>query len=128
MSCSDSSIEQNGRETVVLADGRELVAPAGEDLVRVGLVADVPENLVARRIAERVEHGCQLACAEVGAEMAADLADHVDDVLADLLRDLGQLGVVEPRKVRGAVDRVEEPGHAPEVWQPDPGVRRAGCG
>ena len=35
------------REAVVLADGRELVAAAGEDLVGVGLVADVPEDLVA---------------------------------------------------------------------------------
>ena len=57
-----------------------------------------------------MEHGRELARAEVGAEVAADLADHVDDVLADLLRDLRQLGVVEPREVGWAVDRVEEPG------------------
>ena len=35
-------------EAVVLADRRQRVAAAGEDLVRVGLVADVPEDLVAR--------------------------------------------------------------------------------
>ena len=77
-------------EPVVLADRRELVAPAGEDLVRIGLVPDVPEDLVARGVAERVKHGRELAGAEVGAEVAADLADHVDDVLADLLGDLRQ--------------------------------------
>ena len=35
------------RQAAVLADRRELVAAAREDLVRVGLVADVPEDLVA---------------------------------------------------------------------------------
>ena len=39
-----------GREAVVLADRLELVAAAGQDLVRVGLVADVPDHLVAWRV------------------------------------------------------------------------------
>ena len=95
MSCSDSCIEQNGREAAVLADGVELVAAAGEHLVRVGLVADVPEDLVARRVEQRVERDGDLAGAEVRAEVAADLADRVDDLLADLLGDLLELVVVE---------------------------------
>ena len=36
------------RQAAVLADRAEPVAAAGEDLVRVGLVADVPEDLVRR--------------------------------------------------------------------------------
>ena len=75
-------------EALVLADGRQLVAAAGQDLVRVGLVADVPEDLVARRVQQRVQGDGELAGAEVGAEVAADLPDRVDDVLADLLGDL----------------------------------------
>ena len=110
MSCSDSKIEQNGREAVVLADRAEPVAAAGQDLVRVGLVADVPEDLVARRVEQAVERDRELAGAEVRAEVAADLADRVDDQLADLLRDLLQLLVGELLQVARAVDLRQE-GH-----------------
>ena len=110
MSCSDSCDRAERREAAVLADRVELVAAAGEDLVRVGLVADVPEDLVARRVEQRVERHGDLAGAEVGAEVAADLADRVDDQLADLLRDLLELVVVEALQVGRAVDLVEELG------------------
>ena len=79
------------REAAVLADRLEPVAAAGQDLVRVGLVADVPEDLVARRVEQAVQRDRELAGAEVGAEVAADLADRVDDQLADLLRELLEL-------------------------------------
>jgi hypothetical protein len=95
-------------EALVLADRRQLLAAAGEDLVRVGLVADVPEDLVARAFEHAVEGDGELAGAEVGAEVAADLADRVDDVLAHLLRDLLQLGVIETVEVGRPVDVVEQ--------------------
>ena len=76
------------RQALVLADRREPVATAGEDLVRVCLVADVPEDLVAGRVEHAVQRDGELAGAEVGAEMTADLADRVDDVGPHLLRDL----------------------------------------
>ncbi len=83
-----------GSEPAVLADRRQLVLAAGQDLVRVGLVADVPEDLVARRVEQAVQSDGQLAGAEVGAEVAADLTDHVDDQLAHFLCDLLKLVVV----------------------------------
>ena len=98
------------REALVLADRRELVAAAGEDLVRVGLVADVPQDLVLRRVEQRVQRDGELARPEVGAEVPADLADRVDDVLADLLGDLGELVLVERVEVLRAVDAVEDRG------------------
>ena len=76
--------------------------------MRVGLVADVPQHLVARRVDQRVDRGGDLAGAEVRAEVAADLADRVDDQLADLLRDLLQLVVVELPQVARVVDLFEE--------------------
>ena len=97
MSCSDSWIEQNGARPPYLRIVRERVAAAGEDLVRVGLVADVPEDLVARRVEQRVQRDRDLAGAEVGAEVAADLADRVDQQLADLLGDLRELVLGEAR-------------------------------
>ena len=79
------------RQAVVLADRVQLVAAAGQDLVRIGLVADVPEHLVARRVEQAVDRHGDLAGAEVGAEVAADLPDRVDDLLAHLLRHLREL-------------------------------------
>ena len=76
--------------------------------MRVGLVADVPQDLVARGVQQRVQRDGQLAGAEVGAEVAADLADRVDDVLAHLLGDLGELVVGQGVEVLRAVDAVED--------------------
>ena len=86
----------------------ELVAAAGEDLVRVGLMADVPEDLVPGRVQQRVQRDRDLAGAEVRAEVAADLADRVDQQLADLLGDLDELVLGEGVQVLRAVDAVEE--------------------
>jgi len=72
--------------------------------VRVCLVADVPEDLVARRLQQAVQRDRDLARAEVGAEVAADLADRVDDQLAHLLRDLLELVVAQGVQVGRAVD------------------------
>ena len=96
-------------EAAVLADGVELVAAPGQDLVRVGLVADVPEDLVARGVEQAVKGDGQLAGPEVGAEAATDVADRVDDQLVDLLGQLLELGIVEAVEVSGLVDSVQEP-------------------
>jgi hypothetical protein len=94
--------------SMILSTSRPLVAAAGEDLVRVGLVADVPEDLVGRRVEQRVHGDSDLARAQVGAEVPADLPHRVDQQLAHLLRDLLQLVVGEPVEVLRAVDVVEE--------------------
>ena len=88
MSCSDSWIAQNGARPPYLRIVPSCVAAAGQDLVRVRLVADVPEDLVPRGVEQRVERDRDLAGAEVGAEVAADLPHRVDQQLADLLGDL----------------------------------------
>ena len=44
---------------------RHAVAPAGEDLVRIGLVADVPDEAVVRRVEDVVQRDGQLDRAEV---------------------------------------------------------------
>ena len=100
-----------GRQALVLADRGQLVTAPGEDLVGVGLVADVPDDLVRRRVQQRVQRHRQLAGAEVGAEVPADLADRVDDVLAHLLGDLDELVLAELVEVLGAVDAIEDAGH-----------------
>src|SRR5262249_9224182 len=105
-------------EALVLADRRELVATAGEDLVRIRLMADVPQDLVRRGVEQRVQRDRELARPEGGAEVAADLADGGDDVRPDLAGDLRELILVEVVQVLRAVDPVEEAlvgGHAVRV-------------
>jgi hypothetical protein len=103
-----------GGEPAVRADGVELVAATGEDLVRVGLVADVPQHLVARRVDQRVDRRGDLAGAEVGPEVPADLADRVDDQLADLPGDDRELLDRESVQVLRLVYLVEQ-GHRRRV-------------
>ena len=43
------------RQPAALAQGADAVAPAGQDLVRVALVADIPDQLVARRVEDGVD-------------------------------------------------------------------------
>ncbi len=76
----------------------------------VGLVADVPEDLVAGRVEQAVQRHRDLAGAEVGAEVAADLTDHVDDVGADLVGHALELLVAESAEVGRLVDRGQEVG------------------
>jgi hypothetical protein len=87
------------------------VAAAGEDLVRVGLVADVPEDLVARRVEQRVQRDGDLAGARGWRRSARRSPHRVDQQLADLLGDLLELVLGEAVEVLRAVDAVEESGH-----------------
>src|SRR5439155_25323571 len=82
-------------DAAVLADGRELFAADGDELVRIALVAGVEDDLVARRVEDPVQGQRQLDDAEVAAEVAADLRDDVDDALADLLGELRELAEIE---------------------------------
>ena len=99
------------RQSLIFADRVQLIAAAGEDLVGVGLVADVPQDLVAGGVEQRVQRHRDLAGAQVGAEVAADLPDGVDDVLADLLGHLLQLLVGQAVEVLWLFDALEEVGH-----------------
>ena len=108
MSCSDSSTEQNGvrpwyLRIVESASRRPVITLCG-----IGLVADVPEDLVGRRVEQRVQRDSQLAGAEVRAEVAADLPDRVDDVPAHLLRELRQLLVGQRVEILRALDARED--------------------
>ena len=54
------------------------LAPAGQHLVAVGLVADVPDQAVVRRVEHVMQRDRELDRAEVGREMAAGLAHRFD--------------------------------------------------
>ena len=65
-------------EAAACAQGADAVAAAGQDLVRIGLVADVPDQLVIGRVEDVMQRDRQLDDAEAGAEMAAGHRDRVD--------------------------------------------------
>ena len=88
-------------QAAALAQGADAVAPAGENLVRIGLMADVPDQPVARRVEHVVQRDGQLDHAEAGAEMAAGDRHGVDRLLAQFVGELAQLALVEPAQVFG---------------------------
>ncbi len=80
------------------------VLPAGEQLVDVGLVTGVPEDLVPWGFEHPVQSDGELHHAEVGAEVAAGLGDGVDEEGPDLLRQLVKLRRGEPVQIARSPD------------------------
>ena len=66
-------------ETAMLALGVKAVPPAGNDLVGIGLMADIPDEAVYGRVETVVERQGQFDSTEVGSEMAAGLGEGFKD-------------------------------------------------
>ena len=92
-------------EAAALAQGADAVAPSGQDLVRIGLVADIPDQRVARRVEEMVQGDGELDDAEPGAEMPAGDGDRVDRLGPQLVRELLQLPGCEAAQIGGLAMR-----------------------
>ncbi len=91
-------------EPIFLLDGRDAVAAAGQDLVRIALMTDVPHQAVGWRVVQIVERDGQFHDAEPRAEMPADSGDRFDQVIAQLARDVGQFAFVERAQVGREID------------------------
>ena len=68
------------------------VAAAGQNLVRIGLMADVPDQFVFRRVEHVMQRDGKLDDAETGAEMSAGDRDRVDCFSAQLIGNLLEIG------------------------------------
>ena len=86
------------------------VASAGQDLVRIGLMADIPDQAVRRRVEHVVEGDGELDHPQAGAEMAAGDRHRIDGLLAQLVRQLAQLPALETPQISRRLDLVEEGG------------------
>src|ERR1700676_4497000 len=95
-------------QAAALAQRADAVAAVGEDLVRIGLMADVPNEPVGRRIEHVVQRDGQLDDAEPGAEMAAGDGDRVDRLAPQFVCDLPQLTRFEASEVLGGLNLVEQ--------------------
>ena len=98
------------RQAAALAQGADALAPAGEDLVRIGLVADVPDDDVARRVEHVVQRHGQLDHAQARAQVAAGGRHHVDGLGPQLVGELAQLRRGEFARVGRRTDGVEQGG------------------
>src|SRR5262249_43054859 len=97
------------RQAAPLPQARKSAAAAGEDLVRVALVPDVPHQLVAMvEVVLGKQRQGQLDDAETGAEMAAGGGDRLDDEGPDLGGQRAQAVVVHVLHVLGRAEGVEE--------------------
>ena len=70
------------REAALVLDGLQPLAATGQQLVRVGLVTDVPDQAVVRRVENVVQRDREFDRAETGGEVTAHLADGVHQEFA----------------------------------------------
>ena len=95
-------------EAAALAQGADPAAPRGQDLVRISLMADIPDQLVIGRVEDIVDRDSQFDHAETRAEVPAGCADGADHLAAQLVGKLAQLARREPAQVGGNIDSVEK--------------------
>ena len=91
-------------ETVVLPDSWELISPAGEDLVGVGLMANVDDQLVVRRVECVVQRDNQFDRSQARPGMPADLGKCFNHILANFVSERLELRLRQFPQVRGIVD------------------------
>ena len=99
------------RETadpLVFAVAGKLVPAAGEDLVAIGLMTDVPDKLIIGRIKHIVQRHGQLGNAKAGREMAAVDTYGVDNKLTELIAQLVELLPAQSSEIRGRIYRLEQ--------------------
>ncbi len=86
-------------------------APAGQDLVRIGLVPDVPDDPVVRGVEHVMQRDRELDRAEVGRQVASRLRHRRHQKCPQFAREFGKLRAVEAAQRGGIVDRVEKRVH-----------------
>src|SRR5262249_26900312 len=86
----------------------EALAAPGEKLVSVRLMADVPDDEVARRIEHGVEREREFDGAEARAQVTAGVAHDCQDFVTDLAGQLLQLRQGESLEIGRGIDGVEQ--------------------
>src|SRR5262249_45096458 len=77
--------------TPTLAQSANAVAATGEDLMRIGLVADVPYQPVAWRIENPVQGDSELHDTEPGTQMASRHRHDINGLLPQLIYQLAEI-------------------------------------
>ncbi len=95
-------------QAAALPQRANAVAPAGENFVRIGLVADIPDQPVRRRIEDIMQRDCQLDNAEPCTEMPAGLGDGVDSFGPQLVGELLELLGRQILEIARQMDAIEQ--------------------
>ena len=95
-------------QAAALAQRADPVAPAGQDLVRIGLMADIPDQPVARRVEHVVQRDGQFDDAEAGAEVAAGHRNRTDRFGPQFVGHLPELTLGQAPQIGGRLDGVEK--------------------
>ena len=109
-SCSRLAPAREAADPAELAQRPEPLEAAGQELVRIGLVAGVPDDPVARRLEQPMERDRQLDDAEAAARWPPVVATVAMIVVADLGGELLELGLGEAAQVGGAGQGREDRG------------------
>ena len=94
-----------------LPDGIELLAAAGEDLMGIDLVADIPDKPVLRRIEDIMQGQGQLHDPEIGAQMAACFGQCLDQEFTNLGGQIRQLCMTQALDVGRRLDGFQQCSH-----------------
>src|SRR5690606_2839385 len=96
------------RKAAFLAQRPDTVAPAGQDLVRIGLMADVPQEAVVWRIEDVVKCDGQLHHTQTCAEMSTRLRDGVNRLGAQFRGELRKLMLLQSPQICGNANGIQE--------------------
>ena len=103
------ALGEAGKSTA-LSQRADAVAPPGQNLVRIRLVPDVPDQTVFGGIEHVVQGNRQLDHPEPRAQMATGDRDRIDCLLTQLVGELAQLPGFQPTQVSRGLDEVEKGG------------------
>ena len=92
---------EEARDAVPTTDPGERVAPAGQHLVRIGLMTDVPDQRVVRGVVEIMQRDREFNRAETSRQVSTAACDGLEQAGAQLLGELRQLLIREAAQVRG---------------------------
>ena len=98
-------------EAAARADGVEIRIAARDQLVRINLVAGVPDEAVLAEIEGQVQGQAQLDDAQVAGEVSGANAQHAHQLVAHLLGQLDQLLIAERLQICGRLNLFQEGAH-----------------
>ena len=95
-------------ETTALAKRADAVATTGEDLVRIGLMTDVPDEAIFRRVEDVVKRNGEFDDAEARPQMAARLGNGVDHFGAHFICDLTKIALGQQTQIGRLRNAIQE--------------------
>jgi len=91
-------------QPTVLPQSLDLIPTTGQEFVTVGLMADIPDNLVRRRVEYQVQSYGQLDHPETRGQVPTGFRYRGNDRLTQLSRQFDQLVLGQVLDIPGAVD------------------------